>query len=54
MIREGLLAKYIHIAAVVACYWYVYRLYYKCFSSHCTQYIGTRLPSDALCWNLVF
>ena len=26
MLHEGLLSKYIHIAAVVASYWYVYRL----------------------------
>jgi len=29
MLHEGLLTKYIHIAAVVAAYWYVYRLSFK-------------------------
>lgn len=29
MLHEGLLTKYLHIAAVVASYWYVYRLFSK-------------------------
>jgi hypothetical protein len=29
MLHEGLLNKYIHIATVVAAYWYVYRLSFK-------------------------
>jgi hypothetical protein len=29
MLHEGLLTKYIHIATVVAAYWYVYRLSFK-------------------------
>jgi uncharacterized membrane protein YjfL (UPF0719 family) len=29
MLHEGLLTKYMHIAAVVAAYWYVYRLFFK-------------------------
>jgi len=29
MLHEGLIAKYIHIATVVAAYWYVYRLSFK-------------------------
>lgn len=29
MLHEGLIAKYTHIATVVAAYWYVYRLSFK-------------------------
>jgi uncharacterized Zn finger protein len=30
MLHESLLTKYIHIAGVVALYWYVYKLSFKC------------------------
>jgi hypothetical protein len=33
MIHERLLAKYIHIATVVACYWYVSKSSFDCSKS---------------------